>query len=123
MSINSSGRLAIFLNGGNLYGTTQIDDGNWHHVAVVMPENAQANFPNALQLLFKISFTKDRTIIFQALIIHRIALDVEFLNNRGRPLTELHGLFGVNFVTNGNDGSEVVVLGMSRPVIILHRLI
>ena len=72
----------------------------------------EADFPNALQLLFKISFGKYRTVILQALIVHRVALDVERLNNGIRPFAELHGAFRTYLVSDCDGRGEVVVLGV-----------
>jgi hypothetical protein len=69
----------------------------------------QANFPNALQLLFKILVGKDGTTAFQAFVIHGVALDGELLNDSSRPLAELHCTFGVYLVTDGNDCCKTVV--------------
>lgn len=73
---------------------------------------AQADFPDALQLLFEILFGENGAGIFQALIIHREAFDGERFNDAGGPLAELHGAFGVDLVADGDDGGEVVVLGV-----------
>jgi len=49
---------------------------------------------------------------FQALVIHGKALDGEGLDDAGGPLAELHGAFRVHLVADGDDGGEVVVLGV-----------
>ena len=51
-------------------------------------------------------------VVFQALVIHRKALDGELLNDAGSPLAELDGTLGVHLVADGDDGGEVVVLGV-----------
>ncbi len=35
--VNSSGNLFLDVEGGFVLGSTDVDDGNWHHVAVVLP--------------------------------------------------------------------------------------
>ena len=67
---------------------------------------------NALQLFFKIPFGKHRAVVLQPLVIHRVALEGERLNDGIDPLTELHGAFGVDLVANGNGRGELVVLGV-----------
>jgi hypothetical protein len=42
---------------------------------------AQADFPDALELLLKVFFPKDGAIILQALIIHREAFDGVFFDD------------------------------------------
>lgn len=72
----------------------------------------QANLANALELLLEVAFRQDGATAFQALIVHRVALDGELLNDGRRPLAELQGAFGIHLVAHGDDGREVVVLGV-----------
>ncbi len=44
------------------------------------------------------------TIRSKSLVVHCEALDRELLNDTRGPLAKLNGPFGVNLVTNGNDG-------------------
>ena len=73
---------------------------------------AQADFPDALELFLEVFFAKDGAVIFQALVIHRIALDGEGLDDTSGPLTELHGALRVHLVADGDDAREVVVPGV-----------
>jgi hypothetical protein len=73
---------------------------------------AQPDFPDALQLFLEVFFAEDRAVVFQALVIHRVALDGERLDDAGGPFAELHGAFGVHLVADGDDRGEVVVLGI-----------
>src|SRR5690606_28723945 len=73
---------------------------------------AQADFPDALELLLEVLFAEDGAVVFQPLVIHRKALDREGLDNARGPLAELHGALGVHLVADGDDRGEVVVLGV-----------
>jgi len=73
---------------------------------------AHTDFPDALELFFKVFFAEDGAVIFEALVIHRIALDGEGFDDVGGPFAELHGAFGVDLVANGDNGGEVVMLGV-----------
>jgi hypothetical protein len=73
---------------------------------------AQSDFPNTLQLLFKIFFAKNGAVIFQALVIHGITLDGELLNNTGCPFTELYGALRVDLIANGDNSREIVMIGV-----------
>lgn len=41
--INGNGTIRAEVNGGFIYGTTNVDDGNWHHVACVLTSGDIAN--------------------------------------------------------------------------------
>ena len=73
---------------------------------------AQADFPDALELFLEVFFTENGAVVFQTLVIHRKALDGEGLDDAGGPLAELDGAFRVHLVADGDDGGEVVVLGV-----------
>lgn len=72
----------------------------------------EADFPYALQLLFKILLGENRAVVLQAFVIHRVALAGERLDDGVRPFAELHGALGVNLVAHCDDRGEVVVLGV-----------
>lgn len=73
---------------------------------------AQADFPDALELLLEVIFTKHGAVVFQTLVIHCKSLDGERLDNAGGPLAELHRSFRVHLVADGNNGGEIIVLGV-----------
>ena len=72
---------------------------------------AQADFANALELFLEVFFAEYGAVVFQALVIHRVALDGERLDDAGSPFAELNGAFRVHLVTDRDNGGEVVVLG------------
>lgn len=41
--LNSDGTLRAEVQGGYMYGTTSLDDGRWHHIAVVLKEDDNTN--------------------------------------------------------------------------------
>jgi len=47
----NSGRLRIENQGGNVQGDTVVNDGNWHHVAVTVQDNATASYPDVILYL------------------------------------------------------------------------
>jgi hypothetical protein len=73
---------------------------------------AQTDLADALELFLEVFFAKDGAVTFQALVVHRVALDREGLDDAGGPFAELHGALGVYLVADGDDGGEVVVLGV-----------
>ena len=73
---------------------------------------AQADFPNPLELLLEVFFAEDGAVVLQSLVVHRVALDGEGLDDARGPLAELDGSLGVHLVADGDDGGEVVVLGV-----------
>ncbi|MCE5185904.1 MAG: discoidin domain-containing protein [Planctomycetaceae bacterium] len=46
--VNDNGTLRAEVQGGSIYGTTPIADGNWHHVAVVLADDGSADISEAL---------------------------------------------------------------------------
>jgi hypothetical protein len=46
--VNETGSLRTEVQDGYIYGTTRINDGNWHHVAVVLKDDGSANISKAL---------------------------------------------------------------------------
>ena len=98
---------------GGLGGDVVVDGGRVD-VGDLLVElaHAQADFPDALELFLEVFFPQNGAVVFQALVIHGKALDREGLDDAGSPLAELHGPLGVHLVAYGDDGGEVVVLGV-----------
>ncbi|MCE5185905.1 MAG: putative Ig domain-containing protein [Planctomycetaceae bacterium] len=46
--VNDNGALRAEVQGGSVYGTIPITDGNWHHVAVVLADDGSADISEAL---------------------------------------------------------------------------
>ena len=46
--VNETGSLRAEVQDGYIYGTTRINDGNWHHIAVVLKDDGSANIAKAL---------------------------------------------------------------------------
>lgn len=59
---------------------------------------------NLLFEFFNVLVTEDGTAALQAFIINGVAIDDEFLNDRGGPLAELHSALGVDLAADGEDG-------------------
>ncbi|MBN2514332.1 MAG: DUF362 domain-containing protein [Sedimentisphaerales bacterium] len=45
--VNENGTLRAEVSGGNIYGTTLLTDGNWHHVAVVLENDGSTDISEA----------------------------------------------------------------------------
>ena len=45
--VNETGSLRVEVQGGYVYGTTPINDGSWHHVAVVLEDDGSSNISEA----------------------------------------------------------------------------
>ncbi len=74
-----------------------------------LQEERNASAADALELLLEVFFAEDGAVVFQALVVHREALDGEGLDDAGGPFAKLDGALGVHLVTEGDDGGEVVV--------------
>ena len=72
---------------------------------------AGADLPDALQQLIEVILAEGAAILHHFVVEDEALLDVLFERFR-RPLTEAGGLFGVDPVAHGNDGVEIVVLGL-----------
>jgi len=67
------------------------------------------NVTDALQLFFKIILPEEVLRLFQALIVHDIALDDVLLQYPVRPDAEHGGLFGVHPIADRNDRVQIIV--------------
>ena len=67
---------------------------------------------DALELLLEVAIAQDGAAALQALVVHREALDGELLDDARGPFAKLHRALGVDLVPDGDDGREVVVLGV-----------
>ena len=81
-----------------------LERGRRHRVEV------EADLADPLELLFEVLVAQDRATALQALVVHREALDGELLDDACGPLAELHCALGIDLVSDGDDGREVVVL-------------
>src|SRR5690606_37822678 len=72
----------------------------------------EPDLADALELLLEVAIAQDRAAALEALVVHREALDGELLDDARRPLAKLHRALGVDLVADGDDGREVVVLGV-----------
>ena len=45
--VNEGGQLRAEVQGGNIIGTTPINDGDWHHIAVVLEDDGSADITEA----------------------------------------------------------------------------
>lgn len=45
--VNETGSLRAEVEGGNIYGTTPVNDGSWHHVAVVLEDDGSPDISEA----------------------------------------------------------------------------
>jgi hypothetical protein len=52
----SNGTIRVFVYSGNVIGTTRVDDGNWHHIAVVLEDDGS---PNANEIKIYIDGVED----------------------------------------------------------------
>ena len=52
--------------------------------------------------------------MLEALVVHRIALDGERLDDPHGPFAELHRPLGIDLVAHRNDGGKLLVLGVVR---------
>ena len=73
---------------------------------------AEADFADTLELLLEIPLGQDGAAVLEALVVHGKTLDGELPDHGGRPFAELDGTLGVDLVADGDDGGEVVVLGL-----------
>jgi hypothetical protein len=73
---------------------------------------SEADLADALELLLEVLLAQDGAAALEALVVHREALDGELLDDARGPLAELHRPLGVDLVADGDDGREVVVLGV-----------
>lgn len=69
------------------------------------------DFPDPLQLLFKVFFAENGAVILQTFIIHRKTFDGKFLHNVGRPPSKKYSPLRIYLVTNRNDSRKIVVFG------------
>ena len=98
--------------------TIIINTAHCKNIGYLFPYSAFASTDgaNSFQQFTKIVFSKSCFTLFQALIIHSKALNHIFLQNSGCPYTELGCLNGVNSVTNGNNGIQIVIIGRNTAV-------
>ena len=72
---------------------------------------AQTYLPNLLKLPLEV-FVREHMSLFQALYVHRPALNGVVFHDLTCPFTELHGTLVIDLEANGNDGLQIIVLGV-----------
>jgi len=69
-----------------------------------------SDLPNALQQFVKVIFTENLIALLKPFIIQNKPFDDEFFQGPCGPYSELRGLVGIDTVTDGDDGIEVIEL-------------
>jgi hypothetical protein len=72
---------------------------------------AEADLADLLKQVLEIVLA-EKAPVFQPLLVEHVAFDGELAQDGGGPLAELGGADGIDPVADGDDGIEVVVLGI-----------